>query len=786
MLKNYIIIAIRNILKQRFYSLLNIIGLGVGLALVIFIALYLYDQHRYDRWYSDYERIYRLEFGDWGITGPVFKRIAEGSSAGIEQAMRLNSNQLYNIPAYIDNEVARIQHLVAADPEVFDFFDLKILHGDKHAPLADMGNIVLTRSEAIRLFGKENPIGEVIRPHDNYSLVVSAVIEDISHFHVEIDALVSFMLFGRLFGTDYFESPGNWNHLTYVKIHPEADLNLVEAQVAEKSQEFIFETFGSHYDRDIRLRPVQDIYYSNDIMFESRVLHGNRTLSLAFMIIAAFVFFIAVVNFINLSTAQSSSRAREIGIRKLLGSSRGSLIIQFLMESIVITAIGMLLALVLVELFLPRFNVLAEVDISLRAWSWLWTGFVFLSATLIIGVINGLYPSFFLSGFQAAKVLKGDTVKGRGAAMFRKSLMVFQFATGIGLIAGTLIVFQQINYMKNKEMNFNKENIVLFRASQPILQRMDEFKNSLAQSPHIKEVGLSNAMPGSVGWQEAAVIDGESRQFYYWPASPEFFEILEVDLLAGRWPDRDLATDQRENAVVNEQWLHFMGFEPPWENALGEVVDHGYGKLNIIGIVQDFHFNSLHQAIAPMAFVWWEERCQMVSIRIREQNMAEALAHINNTWTYFYPQEPPTYTFLDDSLHALYANEERTGTILTFFALFAILIACLGLFGLSSFLIEKRSKEIALRKVLGSPLSRLHMLLHKEFVLLILWASLIAIPLGWYFMQNWLEGFPYHIKMSIMPFAIAVLLTLVIAILTVSWHAVRVSSRNPSDYLRAE
>lgn len=329
MLKNYITIAIRNILKQRFYSLLNVIGLGVGLALVIFIALYLFDQHRYDRWYSDYERIYRLEFGEWGITGPVFKRIAEESSASIEQAIRLNSNQLYNTPAYIENEVMRIRHLVAADPEVFDFFDLDILYGDIEAPLADEGNIVLTRSEALRLFGKENPVGEVLRPHDNYSLVVSAVIEDISHFHVEIDAIVSFMIFGRFFGTDYFEKPGNWNHLTYLKLHPEADVKQVQAQVADKSQEFIFETFGSPFDGEIRLRPVKDIYYTNDIQFESRVLHGNKTLSLAFMIIAGFVLFIAVVNFINLSTAQSASRAREIGIRKLLGSNRGSLMIHW-------------------------------------------------------------------------------------------------------------------------------------------------------------------------------------------------------------------------------------------------------------------------------------------------------------------------------------------------------------------------------------------------------------------------------------------------------------------------
>ncbi len=786
MLKNYFIIGLRSILNQRFYSFLNIVGLGVGLALVIFIGLFLHHQHLFDRWYADHDRIYRLEFGDWGITGPVFKRIAEESSAGIEQVIRLNNNQLQNTSLRSGEEMVRINNLVAADPEVFEFFDLTILHGASETPLADVGNIVLTRSEALRLFGKENPIGEILSPDDTYNLVVSAVIEDITHFHIEVDALVSFMLFGRFFGENYFEQPGNWNHLTYLKLHPEADLKQVTAQVEKKSLEFIYETAGIHFDTEVRLRPVKDIYYTNDIAHESRVLHGDRTLSLAFMIIAGFVFFIAVVNFINLSTAHSSSRAREMGIRKLLGSTRKSLMLQFLLESIIITAMGMFLALALVEIFLPQFNVLAEVSISLKQWSWISLIGMFVLLTLAVGFVNGLYPAFYMSGFQPAKVLKGQLVKGQGAALFRKSLMVFQFAVGIGLIAGTLIVFQQINHMKNMETSFNRENIVYFRANDPILQRWDEFKNTISNSRHIKQVGLTNALPGNVTWQEGVLIDGESRQFYYWPASPEFFKILELELLAGRWPDRNLPTDEKENIVVNQQWLSLMGFNQSHEETIGQSIQTGYGRLNIIGIIEDFHFNSLHQAIAPMAFIWWDDRCKMVSVRIENANRKEALQHISDTWTYFYPAEPLSYSFLDDSLKALYDNEERAGTILTFFSLFAILIACLGLFGLSSFLMEKRSKEIALRKVLGAPLMRLHVLLQKEFIILIAIASLIAIPLGWYFMSNWLDGFPYRIQIGAGPFTLAVLLTLFIAVATVSWHAIRVSGKNPSDFLRAE
>lgn len=786
MLKNHFIIGLRSIIHQRFYSILNVVGLGVGLALVIFIGLYLYDQHRFDRWYTDYERIYRVEYGEWGITGPAFKRVIGESSAGIEQTLRLNTNQFYNAALRKGDEIVRIRNIVAADPEIFDFFDLTFIHGEAATALDDIGKIVLTRSEALRLFNTENPVGEVLSHNDQHNMVVSAVIEDINHFHVRVDALVSFFIFGKYFGTDYFDRPGNWNHLTYVKLHSEADPALVREQVEENTNKYILETSGIQFDKETRLKPVSDIYYATESLVEGRVLHGNKALSIAFMVIAAFVLFIAVVNFINLSTAHSTSRAREMGIRKLLGGTRNSLMHQFFLESIFITMAGMLLAVVLVEIFLPSFNTLAGVTINLREWSFGWHLLVFITAAIIVGTINGMYPAFYLSSFEPARILKGELTKGRSAALFRKGLMAFQFVTAITLIAGTLIVFQQIRYMKSKDLNFNPENIVFFRANQPVLQRWDEFRNALQSSPGIEQVALTNSLPGNVSWQESVYLEGQLRQFYYWPATPEFFTMLGAELLAGRWPDRALVTDQHYNMVVNRQWLHLMGLEQDYEDIIDQSIPWGDGKITIIGIVSDFNFNSLHSAIAPMALVWYEERCQMVSIKLHPHNTAQTLEHISKTWLQFYPDEPLSWSFLDESLMALYAKEEQTGTILTFFSLFAIFIACLGLFGLSSFLIEKRSKEIALRKVLGSPLLRIHMLLQKEFVLLIAIASLVAIPAGWFFMSNWLDGFHYRIQMSAGPFFLAVLLTLFIAMATVSWHAVRVSGKNPSDFLRTE
>jgi putative ABC transport system permease protein len=786
MLKNYILIGFRSLLNQRFYSILNIIGLGVGMALVIFIAFYLHDQHRFDRWYADHNRIYRVEFGEWGITGPAFRRVIHDSSAGIEQTIRINNNQFYNWAVRKNNEMVRIKYVIAADPEVFDFFNLTFIHGDAQTALDDVGKIVLTRSEAIRLFGTDNPLGSVLSPNEGYNLVVSAVIEDIDHFHIYVDAIIPFMVFGKYFGTDYFDRPGNWNHPTYIKLHPDADPAHVRDQIAERTDEYILETAGMLFDQETRLRPVKDIYYTNEDMIEGRVRHGNKTLSIAFMVIAGFILFIAVVNFINLSTAHAASRSREMGIRKLLGGTRESLMMQFLTESVLVTSAGMLLAVALVEIFLPSFNTLAGVSINLREWSLGWHLLIFIIASVLVGFINGLYPAFYLSSFEPARVLKGEFTKGKGAARFRKGLMIFQFATGIALIAGTLIVYQQIYYMRSKDLNFNKEDIVYFRANQTVLQKWDDFKTVLQSSPGIKQVALTNTVPGSVGWQENLYIEGKIRQFTYWPATPEFFSMLGAELLAGRWPDRNLTTDEKLNFVVNRQWLQLMGLEGDFDEIINHSLPWGEDKITIIGIVNDFHYNSLHQAIAPMALVWHEARCQVVSIKLQQHNQSQTLEHVSNTWLQFYPDEPLSYTFLDDSLMALYEREERMGTILTFFSIFAIFIACLGLFGLSSFLIEKRSKEIALRKVLGAHYMRLHVLLQKEFIWLIGIASLMAFPLGWYFMNNWLEGFPYRIHLGLVPFFISVLLILFIAMATVSWHTVRVSGKNPSDFLRAE
>ncbi len=786
MIRKYFTTGWRNIGRHKLSSILNVFGLSLGLALFIFIGLFLHDQYRYDRWYEDSDRIYRLEFGEWGVISPAYKRLAEGASAGVEEAVRLNNIQLHNSPLRKDGDVIRIQHLIAADPAVFDFFGLKFLHGDAQTALDNINSIVLTRSEATRLFGKENPVGEVLRLRDQYNLVVTGVVEDISHFHIKMDAFISFMIFGEFFGNDYFESPGDWNHFTYVKLHQEACPVETHSQIEEAALQFIYETAGIHFDMEVRLRPVKDIYYTQDVAFESRVIHGNRTISVAFMLIACFVLFIAIVNFINLSTAHAFARAKETGIRKLLGGSRKSLVLQFLAESVMITIIAMLGAILLVEIFLPDFNNLAGVDISLGDWS---AGFLivaFLLSSIIIGFLNGIYPAFFLSGFRAAKVLKGELTRSKGAALFRKGLMVFQFAIGIALIAGTIIVFDQVWYMQNKEMEYNKEDVLFFRSNTSIRQSWSDFRHDLLSVPHIREVSLTNTVPGNVGWQESVIKDGQAKQFYYWPATPEYFSMLGVDLLAGRWPDRKLPTDQHSNVVVNQQWLRLMGFDQSPEEVLGASVQAGIGRKTIIGVVPDFHFNSLHKAIAPLMFVWDDNRSQMVSIHLESGAEAKAIDHINLTYAAYYPDEPLSYQLLDDSISDLYDDENRLGVIFGGFSVFAILIASLGLFGLSSFLIEKRSKEIAIRKVMGASLLRLHLLLQKEFFVLVMMAALIAVPAGWYFMSRWLTGFPYHISLGIAPFVVAVMVALFIALATVSWHAHRVANKNPGDFMRTE
>jgi putative ABC transport system permease protein len=694
-------LAIRNLTRQKFYTILNITGLSFGMALVIFIGLYLYQQFSYDK-FKGHERIFRVEMGEWAILGPVYARLVGNSSANVEQTLRIDSNWGHNAklkPANEDKALI-ITYVVLADHEIFDFFPLTFIEGSSENSLLDKNSIVMTRSQAMRFFGKTNIVGEAVRLNDNYLLTVTGVIEDIKLLHFKADAIASFELFGDIYSPDFFERTDGWNHNTYVKLHPNADVAATESAIHKTITDHIEKLFGVNFENQARLRPVGDIYFTSEKLHEIQIVHGDKNRSYAFLIIAVFILFIAVINFVNLATARSARRARETGISKLLGSTRIRLIYQYMLESVFITFIAVGLAFAIIEILLPWFNYLTDSDNSLRDLSWWkWAAGV-LATSLFIGFLAGAYPSFYLSGFQPARVLKGDMVRGKGAAIFRKILIVFQFTISVALVAGTIIVYQQLNHLTETDTGFKKEGIIYFTLNPQIMRGWEGFRNELLQHPGVESVALSNAVPGRVRWQQSIVRDEAGFKFTYWPMTPEYFDMLGLELLAGREFSRSFPADVNQAVIVNEQWIWNSGIDfTSYDEIPGQFINNTY---RIIGVVKDFHYNSLHNAIGPLMMIWHNHSTRIASIRINPAVAATAIAHIEETWNTSSPDEIFTYNYLKDSFEKLYENEQRMGMIFISFSSFAVVIAFMGLFAITSFMIEKRTREISIRMVMGA------------------------------------------------------------------------------------
>jgi putative ABC transport system permease protein len=787
--KTDFIIAIRNISRQKFYSFLNLTGLSIGLSLVIFIGLFLYEQFSYDKWYKDYDRIYRVEMGDWAILGPVYSSLISNSSASVENTLRINSSWGYELSVKVENKPTflKIPYTILTDSVIFDFFPFTFIEGSANNALNSKDKIVLTRSQAINLYGRTDVLGEIIRLQDKYPVTVAGVIEDVKHFHVKVDAIASFLLYGDIMGPEYFDSPGDWNHNTYVKLYPGADVAATERAIEKAVGNYMEEKFGFSSERKGKLRNVADIYFTSEKMHELLVVHGSKSNSYAFLMIAVFILVIAIINFINLATAASASRARETGIRKLLGSSRKKLIRQYLLESVIITMVAVLVAFSLVEMFLPYFNYVTNSENSLRHIGFGKLSAIFVVCTLVIGVLSGSYPAFYLSAFQPASILKGEVTRGSGAAIFRKVLIVFQFTISIALIAATIILYQQINHIRAKETGFNKEGIIHFKLNAKVVQSWESFRNAVASHPAVASVALSNTIPGHVRWQESLNENGASFQYTYWPMTPEYFEMLEMSLVAGRAFSREMPSDEGVSVVVNEKWIHQSGLEfSTYDDLIGRSVDNAFHHHRIVGIVPDFNYNSMHEAVGPLMMIWRNNASYIANVKVNTTEIGGVIAHLDKTWSTWSPDAAFSWSLLSDSLDKLYDGEKRMGIIFLSFSSFAVLIAFMGLYGLASFMVEKRTREISIRKVLGATTANLLVMLTREFLILILLSLVIAVPLGWMGMNSWLENYSARIQITAYPFIISGMLAAILMMVTMGYHVMKLSHHNPSKTLNRE
>ncbi len=800
MLKNYLKIALRNIKKYKAYSFINIIGLAVGIVCCILISLYVLDELSYDKFNKNYSQIYRVE-AEAKIEGrdlnmartpaPLGATLVNEFPNVIQYARFMpTSNMLIRYKNNVFNETK----FFWADSTLFNVFTMPFIEGNPKTALVQPHTVVLTESLAKKYFGNKDPMGKIMNFEDGTPYTVTGVIKDCpanSHFHYDMFASMSSAEFGK--SNFWF----NNNFYTYIVLRKGASVSSVESKFPALIKKYggpqLYKATGVPYDDWLKkgnsykfyLEPITSIHLYSHLENE---LEPNSDIKYIyiFSIIALFILLIACINFMNLSTARSSTRSKEVGVRKVLGSNKSQLIKQFLAESFLLTIISFFIAVTLAEILLPAFESLAGKQLHTNYLNNWITIPVLLITIIIVGLIAGSYPSFFLSSFQPVKVLKGK-VRGNKGNLLRSGLVVFQFAISIVLFVGTFIVYSQLKYIQNTKLGFDKNHILVIQRAWALGTNTKAFKQELIKNPGIISASNTNDLPGKPFSETLFHAENSpasvNKILVFMSADQEFAKTMEISLKAGRYFSKEHPSDSLA-AVVNESTVKVLGLKDP----IGKRIYFVGRKdpFTIIGVLKDFHYESLHEKIRPLVILPKRGLTAYLPVRLSSNNINSTIAFIKSEWKKFVPGKPFEYYFLDVDLEHLYQSEQKIGEIFTVFSVLAIFIACLGLFGLAAFTAERRTKEIGIRKALGSSVTGIIFLLSKEFTKWVLIANIIAWPVAYFFMNNWLKDFAYRINMNPWVFLLSGVLTLVIALSTVSIHAVKAAKANPIKSLRYE
>ena len=804
MLINYFKIALRNLMKNKVFSFINIFGLSIGLAVSFVILMYVQDELSYDRFNKNGDNIVRVVFHANLNGGKINESV---SMPPVAQTMKKDFPEVKDATRILDfgtpkitynNTVFKDDRFALVDPNFFSIFTLPMIKGDPKTALTQPDGIVLTQQTAEKYFGKKDPIGEIIQVKTDSSRVykVTGVIKNIptsSHFH--------FGAFGSMTSwadamTDTWLGGG---YHTYLLLNPGTDLKKMEAkfpamvakymgpqmqqQMGLSLKEFI--TKGNSLG--FTLQPLTDIHLHSNTTTEFEP-GGNATYVYIFGGVAIFMLIVACINFINLSTAGASKRAKEVGIRKVAGSAKIQLISQFLSESIFLTFFALFIAFVLVQLGLPAFNNISGKHLMLDAKPIL--GFIGLG--LIVGVVAGMYPAFYLSSFKPIAVLKGKLTSNHKSFGLRSSLVVFQFFISVALIIGTIVVYQQMKYIQNKDLGFNKEQIITIPNSYALGKNEKVYEQQMLQDPRIVNATASGYKPaGPTNYNNALaypqgndhlIVDGVEYH-----VDENYIPTLGMTMINGRNFSKDFATDST-GIILNETAARALGWNDI--SAVGKTVirqnsDRGNNTaFHVIGVVKNFNFKSLHEAISPL-FMTLQPESGLI-FKIKAADVAGLLATMKKKWDSYNSGEPFSYSFMDDLFNKTYAAEAKTGTILNIFAVLTILVACLGLFGLVTYTAEQRTKEIGIRKVLGASVMQVTEMLSKDFIKLVAIACLIAFPLSYWAMNQWLQGFAYRVHISWWIFVVAGLMAIIIALITLSFQSIKAAISNPVKSLRSE
>ncbi|MDQ4141660.1 MAG: ABC transporter permease [Bacteroidota bacterium] len=809
MLQNYILIAWRALTKQKMYAAIKVGGFALGIAACFLISLYIRDELRYDRHVPNAERVYRIAV-DFNNQGTIIKSVhfqapfAKALKADfpeIEKAGRLIASELFGagnaqIRRSDKLENSYEEHVAFVDQELVDMLQLPMVYGDRQHALDEPNTIVISKKKADKFFPNENPVGKTLIINDNTEkpYKIGGVMADMpTTSHLQYDFLLT------LTGLEFF--PGeqtNWqntNYLTYVLLRPGANARQLEKKlisVIEKNMVPQMQAAGNVEAANIvknitfKLQPLPDIHLHSNGIRDTWSKYGDIRFVYLFGAIAAFILIIACINFINLSTAKSANRAKEVGLRKVLGSYRGSLIKQFLIESLLYSVISFAVGLFLAWLLLPYFNQLAAKSLVIpwRAW---WLLPTLLSAALVIGVVAGLYPAFYLSAFKPISVLKGNISRGSKSSGTRSLLVVFQFTTSIVLIVGTFIIYRQMNYILNKEIGFDKDQVILLQGANTLGEKVKTLKTELLRLPEVKNVSISDYLPikgtkrnGNGFWKEGKVTEESSVNGQIWRVDHDYIKTLGMKVVAGRDFSRNLASDS-QTVVINQAMVQQFGFKNP----IGQRITNGGEVWTVIGVVEDFHYESFKREIEPLCLALGNSP-SVVSIKVNTPNMASLVQSITGAWKSVAPHQPIRFSFLDESYARMYDDLQRMGRIFSSFAVLAVIVACLGLFALSAFMVEQRSKEISIRLVLGASAYSIFQLLTQNFLKLVFIALLLAVPIAWYGMQKWLEDYEYRVSITWDVFILAGVLAVCIAILTISYQSIRAAFTKPVKALRNE
>ncbi|MHC2991044.1 hypothetical protein OB13_05400 [Pontibacter sp. HJ8] len=796
MIKNYFLIFWRNMTRNKVYAAINILGLAIGVASCILIYLYVQHELSYDKSFSKHGQVYRVvndlivedEVEKASVTHAALAPALAADFPEIEAATRLiNRNKQV---LRLDEKAITIEHTFWADSNYFQLFDYKLLEGDPKTALMEPNSMVISREVAAKFF--QNPLQaqfSTIRI-GSQSYKVTGIFEPVDAAHMKPNVLTSFSTIPADIRQNMSRNWGSTNSYTYVLLRNATDAPALQAKLPDFVKRRVAPARGNTTERvELQLQALTSIHLNSDYLWEAFPV-GKKSYIYIFSFVGIFILLIASINYMNLATARSAKRAKEVGLRKVVGANRWQLMAQFLSESVMLTLLAVLLALVLVELMLPTFNSLADKQISSTYFTDPALAAVVLGIAIFIGLVAGSYPALVLSQFKPVDILKtGKSPSGRGAIL-RKSLVVVQFTISLVLIIGTAVVYSQMHYLKNQDLGFTKEQVLVVdipSGDSTIVNRMPTIKAELQRNPNVLSATTTAMIPGESTGVIIFNVErdnqmAEKTMNSIW-VDYEFLDLMDIQLKKGRNFAKDMSTDLDNGFIINETAARALGWDDPVGKRIG-FSDTTQGK--VIGVVQDFNYKSLHSEIEPLVLMLAPQNSGYLMARIAPGRFEETMAHVQGTWQRFAPSHPMDYFFLDDSFNKQYRAEEKMLTIFGYFTLLTIIIACMGLFGLASFTTEQRTKEIGIRKVLGSSVSGIVVLLTKDFAFLVGIAILIASPIAWYGMQQWLQDFAYRTPISAWVFIASGLMALAIAILTVSFKATRAAMEDPVQALRTE